>query len=123
MCDFQYVGRGCPCKDLAYFLTDVCDATEDSLHNQLVDAYFETLLDKIPPAAAPPSRHLFNVSLDLAYCDYLRFLCAWRGQHQQQKDRIMPRVQRTMDKIDGGNDLGSEDSYREAIQKFAEEAP
>ena len=90
-CDFQYVGRGCPCKDLAYFLTDVCDANDETLHDELVDCYFEALLATLPPTAAPPSRQTFDVFLDLAYCDYLRFLFAWRGQHQQQKESLPPR--------------------------------
>jgi hypothetical protein len=121
LCDFQYVGRGCPCKDLAYFLTDSCCGSDENMHDSLVDVYFQALLSKLPPSSAP-TRPAFDVALELAYCDYLRFLCAWRGQHKQQKERITPRVQITLDKIDGGSDLGSEDDYRDAIHKFAEAA-
>lgn len=129
MCDFQYVGRGCPCKDLAFYLTDICDGQEDGIHDQLVDVYFDALLSKLPsldytvppgdrtPITAP-TRQMFDLSLELAYCDYLRFLFAWRGQHNQLKERIIPRVQRTMNKIDGGSDFVSEGDYREALRKF-----
>lgn len=123
LCDYQYVGRGCPCKDLAYFLTDI-GSYNDKLQDEssLVDFYFEALSSKLSlslSASSLLSRPEFNVALEFAYCDYLRFLCAWRGQNQRQKERLLSRVEAIMDKIDGGTDLGSEDSYQDAILKFA----
>lgn len=106
MCDFQYVGRGCPAKDLAYFLCSNNVADDD----EYVDMYYEMLCSKLDEA---PSRIKFDDALELSYCDYLRFMCGW-GQWGSD---ITDRVKRTLDKIDGGKKLASEDAYREAVQE------
>lgn len=107
MCDFQYVGRGCPAKDLAYFLCSNNVADDD----EYVDMYYEMLCRKLDDKA--PSRTKFDTVLELSYCDYLRFMCGW-GQWGSD---ITDRVKRTLDKIDGGKKLASEDAYREAVQE------
>lgn len=109
MCDFQYVGRGCPLKDLCYFLCSNGVADDESY----VDLYYEKLCSKIKDAS-PPSRKEFDIVLELCYCDYLRFMCGW-GQWGSD---ITGRVKKTLDKLDGGKDLGSEEAYREAIREL-----
>ena len=104
MCDFQYVGRGCPLKDLCYFLCSSGVANDETL----VDLYFEKLCGKLKE---PLNRSDFDVALELSYCDYLRFMCGW-GQWGSD---ITDRVKAVLDKIDGGVNLGSEDAYTEAI--------
>lgn len=114
-CDFQYVGMGCPCKDLVYFLVDSCEDSKE--HDRLVDIYFESLMALL--GDDQPTRKEFDVAVKIAYCDYLRFLCAWKGQHKPLVAKITLRVQQTLDEMDGGIDLGTEEAYREAIQKLA----
>ena len=105
MCDFQYVGRGCPLKDLCYFLCSSGVADD----KQLVDLYFEKLCGKLKE---PPSRRDFDAALELSYCDYLRFMCGW-GQWGSD---ITERVKRVLDRLDGGINLGSENAYMSAIE-------
>ena len=126
LCDFQYVGRGCPCQDLIYFLTDSsaggggCD-DDEKLHDSLIDHYYETLSSKLSSLIATTiSRKELDVAIDISYCDYLRFLCAWRGQHRKQKELVIPRVENIMNEIDSGFDLGSEQAYRDAIETYVE---
>jgi hypothetical protein len=109
MCDFQYVGRGCPLKDLCYFLCSNGVADDESY----VDLYYQKLCDKLTETP-PPSRKEFDVVLELCYCDYLRFMCGW-GQWGSD---ITARVIKTLDKLDGGKALGSEEAYREAIRSL-----
>lgn len=130
LCDFQYIGRGCPCKDVAYYLCTNSNVAfddekdKDSLdHDSLVEVYFRALSSKLSTSlvgSAPPTRAEFNAALDLAYCDYMRFLCASRMPlHTRQKEKLAGRVQKILDRIDGGANLGSEDAYLAAICKFA----
>ena len=104
MCDFQYVGRGCPMKDLCYFLCSNGIADDD----QYVNLYYEKLCSKLND---PPSRHDFDVALELSYCDYLRFMCGWGCWGSD----ITTRVRKTLDKLDGGTKLGSDEAYFDAI--------
>ena len=107
MCDFQYVGRGCPLQDLCYFLCSNGVADDE----QYVDLYYDKLCSKLLDVA-PPNRHDFDVALELSYCDYLRFMYGW-GQWGSD---ITKRVMKTLDKIDGGTNLGSEEAYADAIR-------
>lgn len=66
--DFQYVGRGCGIRDVAYFL-DCCSAHEP----HWLDFYFETLQG--PPGLEEEWRNLFPV----AWSDYARFYQGWAG--------------------------------------------
>lgn len=95
------------------------DIVENSRHDELVETYFQALTFNLSASPdPPPTRPEFDVALELAYCDYLRFYCAWRRQHQRQRDRITARVVAILDKLDDGTDPGSEDAYGEAIQKY-----
>mmetsp|Transcript_29587 Transcript_29587/g.48824 ORF Transcript_29587/g.48824 Transcript_29587/m.48824 type:complete len:321 (-) Transcript_29587:26-988(-) len=109
MCDFQYVGRGCPLKDLCYFLCSNGVADDE----EYVDVYYQKLCSKIKDSP-PPNRKEFDKVLELCYCDYLRFMCGW-GQWGSD---ITKRVIKMLDKLDGGRDLGSEDAYRDAIRSL-----
>jgi hypothetical protein len=107
LCDFQYVGRGCPAKDVAYFLCS-CGIAQDS---QLVDTYYNRLCSKLNKV---PSRKDFDVALELAFCDYLRFMCGWGIWGSD----ISQRVIKMLEKIDGGARLTSEEAYIEALNQI-----
>jgi thiamine kinase-like enzyme len=108
LCDFQYVGVGCPLKDVCYFLcsSGISSTIEETRY---VNYYYETLCQHL--TCPPPSRHDVDVALELCYCDYQRFLCGW-GQWGSD---ISKRVQSTLQKIDKGKNLGSDEAYEVAI--------
>lgn len=68
--DFQYTGRGCPMKDVAYLLYG-----HDDAH---LDTYFAALRAELGERAVPiedEGRRLFPI----AQLDLRRFLAGWRG--------------------------------------------
>ncbi|MDF1656897.1 MAG: phosphotransferase [Verrucomicrobiales bacterium] len=84
--DFQYVGRGCGMKDVAYFIGSCLDEEACELkEGALLDSYFQSLRDsltkhqpKINPAAVEAEwRELFPV----AWTDFHRFLKGWCPGH------------------------------------------
>jgi Phosphotransferase enzyme family len=74
MCDFQYCGKGPPTRDLAYFL---CTSTDSDEEAALLHIYYEELTKRLPDAATKPSLGQLNESLELAYCDFVRFMSGW----------------------------------------------
>lgn len=108
LCDFQYVGKGCPAKDLVYFLVSNGVADNSEEEGGYVDLYFEKLCDKLDD---PPLRRAFDDAMELAYCDYQRFMSGWG----EWGSNIRARVTKTLNKIDGGTKLGSEQDYRAAL--------
>eukprot|EP00980_Cylindrotheca_fusiformis_P018425 scaffold6059_cov58-Cylindrotheca_fusiformis.AAC.2 len=52
-------------------------------------------------------------SLELTYCDWARFMAGW-GFWGTDISQIVISV---LDRLDHGTDLGSEDAYRQAIQR------
>jgi thiamine kinase-like enzyme len=111
LCDFQYVGIGCPLKDVAYFLcSSGISSTVDE--TQYVQYYYDILCQHLTNRP-PPTRHDVHVALELCYCDYQRFLCGW-GQWGSD---ISKRVQSTLHKIDKGRNLGSDEAYEVAIHQ------
>lgn len=123
--DFQYCGKGPPAKDVAYFLCSSVDDGEldvDSLvayyHRQLV----RNLTSPLDATTAPPGRRHavptfqeLNEMLDLALCDYYRFLCGW-GHWGSLRDAER-RVRSVLDRLDGGTALRSPDEYEEAVER------
>lgn len=85
--DFQYVGRGCGMKDVAYLISSCLSDTE-CLRQQdtLLDAYFELL------EAAVSARSDFQIDFSalesqwrelyrFAWADFYRFLAGWSPGH------------------------------------------
>jgi Ecdysteroid kinase-like family len=111
MYDFQYCGKGTPTRDLAYFLCSSCPAAQES---ELVNYYYEQLTNELLRQGnkTPPDLQHFQKSLELAFCDFDRFLCGWGQWGYDLKNKTVATLQR----IDGGMDLGSENAYRQAVQ-------
>mmetsp|Transcript_8931 Transcript_8931/g.18923 ORF Transcript_8931/g.18923 Transcript_8931/m.18923 type:complete len:357 (-) Transcript_8931:220-1290(-) len=109
MYDFQYCGKGPPTKDLAYFL---CVAAHDN-DQDYVDYYHEALIERLAPNIEKPSLKDLNESLQLAYCDWGRFMCGWGFWGADLTSEIIA----VLDKLDNGKDLGSEEAYDEAVRR------
>lgn len=84
--DFQYVGRGCGMKDVAYFIGSCCD--ESACERQtpaFLDFYFKALRSALTESGATVVadaleadwRHLYPV----AWTDFHRFLKGWSPGH------------------------------------------
>lgn len=87
--DFQYVGRGCGMKDVAYFIGSCLSEEECSaLERSLLDYYFsvlrQRLAEKQPSMNAADCENLETEWRDLyplAWADFHRFLKGWSPGH------------------------------------------
>jgi aminoglycoside phosphotransferase (APT) family kinase protein len=124
--DFQYCGKGPPAKDVAYFL---CSSVDDGAldTDSLVAFYHEQLVRNLTTTSGATSesttgrRHLvptlqqLNELLDLALCDYYRFMCGWG--HWGSLQDAERRVRSVLDRLDGGTPLKSPNEYEEAVER------
>lgn len=82
--DFQYLGKACPAKDLAYLFVcgmDIDHDFEERQESELVKLYIDELAangvgggDK---NASLPTLAEMRRALDLAYCDLYRWMLGW----------------------------------------------
>lgn len=81
--DFQYVGKGCGMKDVAYFISScfeekICDAYEE----ELLEHYFEQLESAIDPTIDFQAlRSEWDRMYKYAWADFYRFLDGWSPGH------------------------------------------
>ncbi|CAB9508193.1 Pfam:DUF227 [Seminavis robusta] len=112
-CDFQYVGRGPPSRDLSYYF---CSSHVDD-YEELVQFYFDSLLQHLTArgitTAALPTRQQLDDSLELAFCDFCRFMAGWGYWGYD----LSKQVKVTLDKLDGGKMLKTEQDYQEAMER------
>lgn len=123
-CDFQYTGRGPPSRDLSYYF---CSSHVDDLDEQkmLLDIYYQDLIGYLTESNATaasgssqlqhtiPTRQQLDDSMELAFADFCRFMAGW-GYWGYDLSR---QVKATLDKLDGGKMLKTEDDYEQAVQK------
>ncbi len=117
MYDFQYCGKGPPSRDVAYFLC-CCDIVDSDLEAVLIDYYHDQLLAQLQkdPSIAPsqrPRKQQLMDSVELAYCDFCRFMSGWGYWGAD----LSKRVQAVLQRLDRGKDLGSEQAYEEALRR------
>ncbi|WOJ94117.1 oxidoreductase family protein [Congregibacter variabilis] len=84
--DFQYVGRGCGMKDVAYFVgsclrEDDCEALEDALLDHYFCTLQEQLAQKKPGFDADDLEAEWRELYDVAWADFHRFLKGWSPGH------------------------------------------
>jgi thiamine kinase-like enzyme len=126
-CDFQYCGKGVPAQDLAYYFCSSCSSVDEEEEALLLDFYLQQLSSKVLrsnnhggalPSVAPalPTRRELHDLMDLAHCDYYRFMCGW-GFWGSGGNGGVDRVQRVLDRLDGGNKLASEELYDAAVRR------
>jgi hypothetical protein len=81
--DFQYVGKACPAKDLAYLFCCGLDADDDFVErqeNELLQLYIDELNANnvsMDSSAPLPTIEGLKVAMDLAYCDLYRWMLGW----------------------------------------------
>jgi hypothetical protein len=84
--DFQYIGRGCGIKDVAYFIgsclnEDQCEAME----SQLLDYYFSILIDRVAQKNESVNtaelEHEWRELYPVAWADFHRFIKGWSPGH------------------------------------------
>ena len=84
--DFQYIGRGCGMKDVAYFIGSCLNEDEcEAMESQLLDYYFSILIDRVADKKISVNtaelekewRELYPV----AWADFHRFIKGWSPSH------------------------------------------
>ena len=111
--DFQYCGKAAVTKDLAYFFNVDASSSEE----ERLLAHYHSELSRLLTAQgdAPPTLEALKASLELAMCDWRRFsevgLGGWGDGGANR------RVQKLLDRLDGGRALASEQAYIEAMQR------
>jgi len=111
LCDFQYCGKGTPTRDLAYFF---CSSVSPENEKAALEFYLQELTKRLPDDVAPPTMQELSDSLELAYCDYYRFMSGWGYWGSGGGDE---RVKAVLNRLDNGKDLGSEEAYDEAVRR------
>ena len=112
MCDFQYCGKGPPSKDLAYFF---CSTLAPDDEAAALVYYLEQLTLRVPPNTTLPNLEQLQESVELAYCDFYRFMSGWGYWGSGGGEE---RVKNVLYKLDGGKKLASEDAYGEAVRRM-----
>ena len=111
--DFQYCGKACVAKDLAYFFNVEAPSTEEDALLRHYHARLSALLTA--QGDTPPSVEALQTSHELALADWRRFteigLGGWGDGNANR------RVAALLDKLDGGKLLGSEQAYVDAMQR------
>ena len=109
--DFQYCGKACPAKDVAYCLCCGSSAWDDA--DDLARGYHRDLSaalasrgDEAPPLDA------FLETLELAYADLGRWMSGWGWWGND----LEPRIRRLLDRLDGGAALAPSE-YEVAIRR------
>jgi hypothetical protein len=81
--DFQYMGKACPAKDLAYLFCcgmDIDDDLEERQERGMLELYIQELtangIGKDGKTLVPTLNELTE-ALDLAYCDLYRWMLGW----------------------------------------------
>lgn len=84
--DFQYIGRGCGMKDVAYFIGSCLNEDEcEAMESQLLDYYFSILIDRVAQKKLSVNtaelekewRELYP----FAWADFHRFIKGWSPGH------------------------------------------
>lgn len=84
--DFQYIGRGCGIKDVAYFIGSCLNENDcETMECQLLDYYFSVLVDRIiQKSGNVKTAELENEWRELypvAWADFHRFIKGWSPGH------------------------------------------
>jgi hypothetical protein len=109
MYDFQYCGKAPPSVDLAYFLCVGVGSTD----KEWISYYHSELIMRLPVDGHVPSLEELEDSVALAFCDFQRFMCGW-GNWGCDLSGV---VRSTLERLDDGKELGSENDYIEAMRR------
>lgn len=98
--DFQYVGRGCGMKDVAYFVGSCLSEEQcEVLESTLLDSYFSSLKRCVAAKHAgletAELESEWRQLYDVAWADFHRFLKGWSPGHwkiNSYSERLTQRV-------------------------------
>jgi hypothetical protein len=100
--DFQYVGRGCGMKDLAYFMGSCYGEAECAkMEYDVLDVYFKTLKQTLTnrglTSTALPCEQEWRQLYPLAWADFYRFLEGWCPDHHKINAYGHHKVQQSLE--------------------------
>ena len=86
--DFQYVGRGCGIKDVAYFISSCFDEAEcEQREEEILNRYFSLLREYVGQRAGEFDMDLIEEQwrelYAFAWADFYRFLAGWSPGHRK----------------------------------------
>jgi len=111
--DFQYCGKACVTKDLAYFFNVEAGHRDEA---RLLLCYHTELSARLSAQGdRPPSLEALQTSLELSIADWRRFSEVGLGGWGD--GAVNRRVQALLQKLDGGKALASEEAYMEAMRR------
>ncbi|MDA9793378.1 ecdysteroid 22-kinase family protein, partial [Bacteriovoracaceae bacterium] len=100
--DFQYVGRGCGMKDVAYFIgsclsQELCQELED----EILDFYFSELLQNVQDLKVDKKEleTQWRALYPLAWADFHRFLKGWSADHWKINSYSEQMIENATDSI------------------------
>jgi len=110
-CDYQYIGKAHPCKDLCYALVNECREGDEIHYLERYLEYLSAML--LEQGDTPPTREELVAAYGLCICDLARWMAGWgwNGFEPIMRKRCLPVLQM----IDGGSPLDSEEAYTQAI--------
>ena len=112
MVDFQYCGKACFAKDLAYCLC--CASGVPEAEERLLQLYLADLTVQLAALGGqPPALPQLQDALALAYCDLGRWMSGWGWWGHDLRERII----RVLDRLDGGKALPNEEAYSSAVRR------
>lgn len=84
--DFQYIGRGCGMKDVAYFIGSCLNEEEcEAMESQLLDYYFSILIDRVAEKKTGVNtaelEKEWRALYPVAWADFHRFIKGWSPDH------------------------------------------
>ena len=95
--DFQYVGKGCGMKDVAYFLSSCLNENQlPVLETKFLDEYFKELKlaikDVLNPSEILDLEKEWRTLYTYAWADFTRFLLGWMPTHQKLNSYSMSKM-------------------------------
>jgi hypothetical protein len=94
--DFQYAGRGCAMKDVAYLLYGRFDEPADGIAHDHLDTYFRALRTAAPTTDLDALEAEWRALYPLARLDFCRFLAGWRPARWHRDRRGQDYVRRAL---------------------------
>jgi thiamine kinase-like enzyme len=102
--DFQYIGKGCGIKDVAYFLGSCLSESECQLYEiELLDCYFDMLQENLKSKISEVE--ITKLSIEwrnlyaFAWADFHRFLEGWAPNHQKLNRYSQSKVDQVIRKL------------------------
>lgn len=102
--DFQYVGKGCGMKDLAYFVGSCLDEDQSAQHDQAILAiYFDQLKESLKVLGKSVDTDLlekqWRAQYPMAWADFERFLQGWSPGHWKSNGYTQRMVEKALNQL------------------------